>query len=298
MTTFKYILRDMGRLIVNHWVLGLLTLITAGVMFWILGITTLFSLNLENLLSRLESELVVQAYLVKDNTLNVDEIAARIQALDYVHAMKIYSPSDSLAKLQEKMGSQSKALNMLGDNPIPYNFEIHVNSASDVEPLVSALQSMPEVEDIVYAGLVVKRISALSRISSRAALAMFVLSVIITALVVYNTIHISLYSRREEIAIMYLVGATRSYIATPFVLEGTLLALLGALAAGGGIIAVYLPAVRLIHENLPFLSSSLLAENAVIWRFCALLAGFGATLGWVCSYLVVARFINAITRPE
>lgn len=298
MTTFKYILRDMWRLTRNHWVLGLLTLITAGVMFWILGITTLFSLNMENLLSRLESELVVQAYLVKDNTLNPEEIAAKIQALDYVHAMKIYSPSDSLAKLQERMGSQSKALDMLGDNPIPYNFEIHVNSASDVEPLVSELKSMPEIEDIVYAGLVVKRISALSHISSRAALAMFVLSVIITALVVYNTIHISLYSRREEIGIMYLVGATRSYIATPFVLEGTLLALLGALAAGGGIIAVYLPAVRLIHENLPFLSSSLLSENVIIWRFCALLAGFGATLGWVCSYLVVARFINAITRPE
>ena len=288
----------MWRLTRNHWVLGLLTLITAGVMFWILGITTLFSLNMENLLSRLESELVVQAYLVKDNTLNPEEIAAKIQALDYVHAMKIYSPSDSLAKLQERMGSQSKALDMLGDNPIPYNFEIHVNSASDVEPLVSELKSMPEIEDIVYAGLVVKRISALSHISSRAALAMFVLSVIITALVVYNTIHISLYSRREEIGIMYLVGATRSYIATPFVLEGTLLALLGALAAGGGIIAVYLPAVRLIHENLPFLSSSLLSENVIIWRFCALLAGFGATLGWVCSYLVVARFINAITRPE
>ena len=298
MTTFKYILRDMWRLTRNHWVLGLLTLITAGVMFWILGITTLFSLNMENLLSRLESELVVQAYLVKDNTLNVDEIAGRIQALDYVHAMKIYSPSDSLARLQERMGSQSKALDMLGDNPIPYNFEIHVNSASDVEPLVSELKAMPEIEDIVYAGLVVKRISALSHISSRAALAMFILSVIITALVVYNTIHISLYSRREEIGIMYLVGATRSYIATPFVLEGTLLALLGALAAGAGIIAVYLPAVRLIHENLPFLSSSLLSENVIIWRFCALLAGFGATLGWVCSYLVVARFINAITRPE
>ena len=60
MTTFKYILRDTWRLIVHHWVLGLLTLITAGVMLWILGVTTLFSLNLENLLTRLESELVVQ----------------------------------------------------------------------------------------------------------------------------------------------------------------------------------------------------------------------------------------------
>lgn len=298
MTTLRYVLRDMWRLIVHQWVLGLLTLITAGVMLWILGITSLLSLNMENLLAGLESELAVQAYLVKDNTLDVEAIARRIQELEYVYSIKTFSPSDSLAKLQQKMGSQSRALEMLGDNPIPYNFEIHVNSASDVEPLVEVLKAMPEVDDVVYAGLVVKRISALSRITSRAALVMFLLAVIITALVVYNTIHISLYSRREEIGIMYLVGATRAYIATPFVLEGTLLAFLGAVLAAAGIIAAYFPALELIRENLPLLTNIIITDKTVIWRFCALLAGFGATLGWVCSYLVVARFINSITRPE
>ena len=298
MTTLRYVLRDTWRLIVHHWVLGLLTLKTAGVMLWILGVTTLLSLNLENLLSRLESELAVQAYLVKDNTLDVEAIARKIQSLEYVYSIKTFSPADSLAKLQQKMGSQSRALEMLGDNPIPWNFEIHVNSAQDVEPLVDALKAMPEVDDVVYAGLVVKRISALSRISSRAALVMFILAVIITALVVYNTIHISLYSRREEIGIMYLVGATRAYIATPFVLEGTLLAMFGAVIAGAGIIGAYFPGIELIRENLPLLTNIIITDRAVIWRFCGLLAGFGATLGWVCSYLVVARFINSITRPE
>lgn len=298
MTMLRYVLRDTWRLIVHHWVLGLLTLITAGVMLWILGVTTLLSLNLENLLSRLESELAVQAYLVKDNTLDVEAIARKIQGLEYVYSIKTFSPSESLAKLQQKMGSQSRALEMLGDNPIPWNFEIHVNSAQDVEPLVEALKAMPEVEDVVYAGLVVRRISALSRISSRIALVMFILAVIITALVVYNTIHISLYSRREEIGIMYLVGATRAYIATPFVLEGTMLAFFGALIAGAGIIGAYFPGIELIRENLPLLTNIIITDRAVIWRFCGLLAGFGATLGWVCSYLVVARFINSITRPE
>ena len=298
MTTFRYILRDMFRLVVNHWVLGLLTLITAGVMMWILGFTTLFSLNLENLLSRLESELVVQAYLVKDDSIDVDEVAKKIQNLDYVYAMKVFSPADSLMKLQEKMGSQSRALDMLGENPIPFNFEIHVHKAEDVESLVKELNEMPEINDVVYAGLVVKRISALSRISSRLALIMFILSVVITALVVYNTIHISLYSRREEIGIMYLVGASRAYIATPFVLEGTLLSLLGAVCAAGGILAAYFPGAAFIQANLPFLRNSIITNQGVIFRFCVLLAGFGATLGWVCSYLIVVRFINGVTKSE
>ena len=294
MTTFKYILRDMGRLLVHHWVLGLLTLITASVMLWILGLTTLFSLNIRTFLSQLESELVVQVFLKKGS--EVERVAESIRAMPSVADLQAFSPDESLARLQMKMGSQSRALDLMGANPIPWNFKVRVRSARDVEPLVRTLMSMPDVDDVVYAGMVVQRVSALSRVAARIALLVFALSVVVTSLVVYNTIHISLYSRREEISIMYLVGATRSYIATPFVLEGTFLVLLGALIAVTGIVATYLPGIRILQENLPFLT--LASDSRLIGRFCILLTGFGATLGWVCSCIVVARFMHSATSPE
>ena len=294
MTTFKYILRDMGRLLVHHWILGLLTLITASVMLWILGLTTLFSLNIRTFLSQLESELVVQVFLKKGS--EVERVAGNIRSMPSVADLQAFSPDESLARLQMKMGSQSRALDLMGTNPIPWNFKVRVRSARDVEPLVRTLMSMPEVDDVVYAGMVVQRVSALSHVAARIALLMFALSVVVTSLVVYNTIHISLYSRREEISIMYLVGATRSYIATPFVLEGTFLVLLGALIAVTGIVATYLPGIRILQENLPFLT--LASDSRLIGRFCILLIGFGATLGWVCSCIVVARFMHSATSPE
>lgn len=294
MTTFKYILRDMGRLLIHHWVLGLLTLITASVMLWILGLTTLFSFNIRTFLSQLESELVVQVFLKKGS--EVEHVAESIRAMPSVADLQAFSPDESLARLQMKMGSQSRALDLMGANPIPWNFKVRVRSARDVEPLVRTLMSMPDVDDVVYAGMVVQRVSALSRVAARIALLVFALSVVVTSLVVYNTIHISLYSRREEISIMYLVGATRSYIATPFVLEGTFLVLLGALIAVTGIVATYLPGIRILQENLPFLT--LASDSRLIGRFCILLTGFGATLGWVCSCIVVARFMHSATSPE
>ncbi|WP_299076585.1 permease-like cell division protein FtsX [uncultured Fretibacterium sp.] len=294
MTTFKYILRDMGRLLVHHWILGLLTLITASVMLWILGLTTLFSLNIRTFLSQLESELVVQVFLKKGS--EVERVAGNIRSMPSVADLQAFSPDESLVRLQTKMGSQSRALDLMGTNPIPWNFKVRVRSARDVEPLVRTLMSMPEVDDVVYAGMVVQRVSALSHVAARIALLMFALSVVVTSLVVYNTIHISLYSRREEISIMYLVGATRSYIATPFVLEGTFLVLLGALIAVTGIVATYLPGIRILQENLPFLT--LASDSRLIGRFCILLIGFGATLGWVCSCIVVARFMHSATSPE
>ena len=294
MTTFKYILRDMGRLLVHHWVLGLLTLITASVMLWILGLTTLFSLNIRTFLSQLESELVVQVFLKKGS--EVERVAENIRAMPSVADLQAFSPDESLTRLQTKVGSQSRALDLMGTNPIPWNFKVRVRSARDVEPLVRTLMSMPDVDDVVYAGMVVQRVSALSHVAARIALLVFALSVVVTSLVVYNTIHISLYSRREEISIMYLVGATRSYIATPFVLEGTFLVLMGALIAVTGIVVTYLPGIRVLQENLPFLT--LASDSRLIGRFCFLLTGFGATLGWVCSCIVVARFMHSATSPE
>ncbi|RRD65919.1 FtsX-like permease family protein [Fretibacterium sp. OH1220_COT-178] len=284
----------MGRLIVRHWVLGLLTLVTASVMLWILGLTTLFALNIETFLTKLEGELVVQVFLKKGS--EVERVAERIRLMKSVADLQAFSPDESLAKLQAKMGSQTRALSQIGANPIPWNFKVRVRSARDVDPLVRNLMAMPEVDDVIYAGTVVQRVSALSRVASRVAMMMFALSIVVTSLVVYNTIHISLYSRREEIGIMYLVGATRSYIATPFVLQGTLLLLLGAVAAVAGLVLTYLPGIRILQENLPFLS--LANDPQLLGRFCVLLVSFGATLGWVCSCIVVARFMHAATTPQ
>jgi cell division transport system permease protein len=293
MTTFSYILRDTGRLLVRHWFLGILTLITAAVMMWILGITTLFSLNIQNLLQQLESELVVQAYVKKGS--EVMKLAESIRAMESVTSLTALSPEETLAKLEIRMGKKSDVLDLIGENPLPWNFEIHVRNAAEVPYLVRALLAMPEIDDVIYAGLVVERVTAISRVASKAAVVMFALSIMITSLVVYNTIHISLYSRREEIAIMFLVGATRSYISTPFVLEGTFLALLGSIIAVTGITSAYFPGIRLLQQSLPFLT--LVGDVRTIGQFGVLLVGFGATLGWVCSCIVVTRFMNSTTKP-
>ena len=294
MTTFNYVLRDTARLLTRHCFLGILTLVTTAAMMWILGITTLFSLNIQNLLHHLESDLVVNAYLRRNS--NVTELADTVRAMESVGSLRTVTPAEALATLEARLGSQARTLELIDDNPLPFSFEIRVRSAAEVSHLVSMLMSMSDIDDVVYSGMVVERVSAISRVASRAAMIMFVLSIIITSLVVYNTIHISLYSRQEEIGIMFLVGATRSYISTPFVLAGTFLAFIGALAAVLGITSLYVPGVRVVQENLPFLRG-LVEDSRTIGHLGLLLTGFGATLGWVCSFIVVTRFMSSVTKP-
>lgn len=299
MTTFSYILRDTMRLLTRHCFLGILTLVTTAAMMWILGITTLFSLNVQSLLRNLEGELVVFAYMRRDG--NVSYLTNAIREMETVGEVTAVCPDTAWERLRARMtdgGREggARALELLDGNPLPWSFEVRARSVADVSSLVSSLLSMPDIDDVIYSGLVVERISAISRVASRAAFTMFILSILITSLVVYNTIHISLYSRQEEIGIMFLVGATRSYISTPFVLQGTFLALLGAITAVIGITSVYLPGITLLQENLPFLRG-LIEDPHTIATLGAMLIGFGATLGWVCSFIVVTRFMSTATKP-
>jgi len=279
--------------------LGILTLVTTAAMMWILGITTLFSLNVQSLLRNLEGELVVFAYMRRDG--NVSYLTNAIREMETVGEVTAVCPDTAWERLRARMtdgGREggARALELLDGNPLPWSFEVRARSVADVSSLVSSLLSMPDIDDVIYSGLVVERISAISRVASRAAFTMFILSILITSLVVYNTIHISLYSRQEEIGIMFLVGATRSYISTPFVLQGTFLALLGAITAVIGITSVYLPGITLLQENLPFLRG-LIEDPHTIATLGAMLIGFGATLGWVCSFIVVTRFMSTATKP-
>jgi cell division transport system permease protein len=273
--------------------LGILTLITAAVMMWVLGLTTLFSMNVRNLLQRLESDLLVQAYIHRNS--DPGEIATRVRGMGNVSSVRLLSPDDALARLQSRMGNQSRVLDLIGENPLQWSLEIRVKTASEVPFLAQELMAAPEIDDVIYSGMVVERVSAISRMASRAAVSMLLLSIMITSLVVYNTIHISLYSRREEIGIMFLVGATRSYIAAPFIMEGTFLALLGSIISMLGIVSAYFPGIRLLQNNLPFLH--FVGDPNVIGQFSLLLVGFGATLGWICSCIVVMRFMSTATKP-
>jgi cell division transport system permease protein len=293
MTTLNYILRDTVRLLVRHWFLGLLTLVTAAVMMWVLGLTTLFSMNVRNLLRRLESDLLVQAYVHRDS--KAEELVPLVRGMDNVTSVRLLSPDDALTRLQSRMGNQARVLDLIGENPLQWSMEIRVKTASEVPHLARTLLAMAEIEDVIYSGMVVERVGAISRVASRAAVSMFLLSIMITSLVVFNTIHISLYSRREEIGIMFLVGATRSYIAAPFVLEGTFLALAGSVISMLGIVSAYFPGIRLLQNSLPFLH--FVGDSGVIGQFSFLLVGFGATLGWMCSCVVVMRFMSTATRP-
>ena len=164
MASFKYALRDTFRLICRHWGLSILTLITAASVLYILGFTALFALNVRHLVSRIEGGLVVQVYMKKGE--KTDDVYARVKANPTVTSVRAISPEEALDRLRAKLGNQARAVTLMGENPLPWSLEIQVQRAEHITPLVRDLVVFPSVEEVIYSGKLVERLSTISRASA------------------------------------------------------------------------------------------------------------------------------------
>ena len=293
MEAAAYIIDNAFRLLRRQWVLSLLTLFTAAAMFWLLGIISLASMNIRNLMHQLENEQQIQAHL-KENV-DVESVVDRIKNMNWVSDINTISPEQAMEKLEERLGSQSHVTKLIDGNPLTWSIYVRVRNIGDVDILVKSLNAMQEVDEVVYAGAFIKRLEKISYLANSGVVTMLILVLSITSVVIFNTIRISLFSQKDEIFIMSLVGATHGYIAYPFIFQGIIISGAGSILAVSGLVYIYSSGVAILQESLPFLP--IINEFSLLFRFYLILILFGIGLGWVCSYISVSRYIAVSTKP-
>ncbi len=294
MASFRYALRDTLRLLFRHWGLSLLTLLTAASVLYILGFAALFAMNMRYMISRIEGALVIQAYMKRGET--VDQALKLVRSSPLVSTVRVISPEEALGRLRAKLGNQAQAVTLLGENPLPWSLEIQVQRAEHITPLVRDLMVLPSIEEVLYAGKLVERLATVSRASSAVSGVILILTLLISTLVIFNTIRIAIYSRKDEIEVMLLIGATATYISLPFVLQGMMLGAGGALLAIFGLWSTYSSAIDAIRSTLAFID--IIDNRRFLTQFYFFLLAAGATTGWMCSWLAVHRFTSQSIRSR
>jgi cell division transport system permease protein len=294
MASFRYAFRDTFRLLFRHWGLSLLTLLTAASVLYILGFASLFAMNMRYMISRIEGALVVQAYMKRGET--AEQALELVRSSPLVLNVRAISPEEALERLRAKLGNQAQAVTLLGENPLPWSLEIQVQRAEHITPLVRDLMVLPSIEEVLYAGKLVERLATISRASSAVSGVILLLTLLISTLVIFNTIRIAIYSRKEEIEVMLLIGATSTYISLPFVFQGMLLGAGGALLAILGLGSTYSSAIEAVRSTLAFVD--IIDNRRILAQFYVFLFAAGATTGWMCSWLAVHRFTSQSMRSR
>ena len=270
--------------------------VTLAVALFTVGLARTAATELDRLIGSLGGEVRVTVYL--DPKARADAQAAVAAGLrQRGMAVEEVSPKAALDRLVKELGSAAESLRGLPEDPLPPWLEVRIpegrRAPEALRALAAELRALPAVTGVDYGEQAVERLHAMARALRWAGLLAFAVLVGATLIIVSATLQLAIYARREEVEIQKLVGATDRFVQAPFLLEGVVQGLAGALLAVIALSVFRQTAGPQLASLFSFLRLPTVAAGPSPWLEAAQLAAVGAALGLAGSYLAVHRFLRA-----
>jgi cell division transport system permease protein len=264
----------------------------------VLGIIITVVLNISNLsyIAQMQFD-TIQVYLEQEAAEEeIQDLGKQITTIQGIQFVEYESKEDALNKMREQWGEQGYLLEVLEDNTLPNSYIIHLDSlevAEDVVKELEEIQAMQEeeelelIEEIKYHKDIVDNMLNIATFVKNIGLGLIAILILIAMFIISNTIKITLNARKQEINIMKYVGATNWFVRWPFLIEGMVLGLIGAIIALGVVYYGYQYTFELITTKFYVMLSSYVVSvdvmmNKTIPVFSVLGVGVGA-LGSIIS---------------
>lgn len=273
--------------------------VTVGTITLALLIVSLFLLvfvNLENAAENWSERVQVTVYF--DRELNAQEQAAlrgKIMALGGVSRIGYVSRDEAFKRFVGRLRGQETLLEGVRSDILPTSFEISLKRANrdtrGVETFVASLKGIPGITEVQYGEEWVRRFNTFLNFMRMLGALLGGFLVVAVVFIVSNTIKLTIYSRRDELEVMALVGATRFFIKAPFLIEGIIQGAVGAALAVGLLWGLY---EGFLHNAGNFLTFNPAASGLAFLpiEYVGALAVAGILLGFVGSLTSLKRFIT------
>ena len=217
-------------------------------------------------------------------------IAQRIASDRRVRSVNYVPKAEGLRQLRDRLNGQIDT-SLLTMNPLPNAVRVRVKNANNVAAVADSIRKISGVASVEYAQDVVVKVLRLTDTLGKLGLGIIVALIFAAAVIISNTIRLTVYARRREIAIMQLVGATSGYVRGPFLAEGFLAGTLGALIAIGGLAVVRAEFVPKLMSTLAFIPLASIRINEP--RLILELVAAGAIVGVAGAWISVGRYLRA-----
>ncbi len=252
--TIEYYFREVAiSMIRNRWMTAA-SIGTVALSLFVLGVFLILVMNMNKMASSLESQVQISVY-INDN-LPEDgrkEIERMTREMKSVSAVEYVPREQALKILRERLGENKKILDALGEsNPLPNAFLVTVKSADDVKKTANLIGDLYGVDEVKYGQDVAANLFELTHLMRLFGVILMALLLFATIFIISNTIRLTVFARRKEIAIMKYVGATDWFIRWPFILEGVALGTIGGGVSALALRSFYAAMIDKIYESLAF----------------------------------------------
>lgn len=277
----------------------LVTLLTIGTItlaFLILSLALLIYVNLERVTESWSDRVQVTAYFSEDlSPGDLATLKAKIKAVEGTSDVQYISKDEALKRFYGRLKGQEALLEGVSPEILPSSLEIHLKKNSrdstSVSRYVERLKKIPMITEVQYGEEWVKRFSHFMNLIRFAGVLVAGFIVLAVVFIVANTIKLTIYARKDELDLMGLVGATRLFIKVPYLIEGVVQGVIGAILAILVLLGVYLAFLN----NADFFFSFNTMEAGFLFlpvTYLVALVFGGAALGFLGSLASLKRFIS------
>jgi cell division transport system permease protein len=259
-------------------------LFAVGVLAGVLG-------GAERLLASWAGEVRISAYLAPGTDLSAATTAVAAAAPGReVHAVPA---SAALRQLSQELGDQAHVLDGVGPGVVPDAVDVLAPgiSLAGARALAAQLRTLPGVADVDFGNAWLEKLETLVSRARLAAVGLFAVLAVATAVLVGNTLRLAVFARREEIEILKLVGATDAFVSTPFLIEGLLQGVAGGALAVLALVALHAGLAPRLRAAVGVVGALRLSDTLPPALALGLL-GAGAAVGMLGSALAVLRSLR------
>ncbi len=313
-SSFRYLVKE-G--IKNTWTNRLMTIASVGVLvacMVIIGLAVMISENINMAMGNLEQQNVVMAYMkdrpwalylensdgktpneaeyvIKDQE-DIDNLIGKIKGLDNVEKVEFVSSEEGLKQTTEDMlEGQEQFFNFLNEedgNPMPSAAKVTMKDMEKFDKTVEKIENLEGVAVVRSNSDLAGKLSAIENGIAVAGIWIIAILMIISLVIVSNTIRVTMYTRKLEISIMKAVGATDTFVRLPFVVEGMVIGIVSALFAEGILYCCY----RIATETIVKTFGGVIPFDDMWLALLILFLGIGIISGVIGSLIMISKYLR------
>ncbi|MBR6652344.1 MAG: permease-like cell division protein FtsX, partial [Anaerotignum sp.] len=256
-STIKYFFRESFSGLKKNMLMTMASMVAVAACISILSFSYCVGSNLQYMLDQMEDSIGISVFLKGELTgEEIEKMKEEIGQIDHVEGVEYISPADALDDLKQDWGAEEDIFIGLDEenNPLSHSFQISLDKIENQNGVLTALENVDGIDNVRHGQTETELLMKANKIFSAASVVVMVLLGVISIMIITNTIRISVVNRRIEINIMKYVGATDWFIRWPFIIEGIIIGLVGAVVPLVIGFPIYAKITSAIFEYLPMIT--------------------------------------------
>lgn len=295
LNSWKYAFKQAFKQVFRNRAMSAASMFSITAMLLILGMFFILVVNVNMVSETAKKQFdTIQVFLLDETTYEEASVMlANLNRMDGVSEATYLSDEEAMNQWKIKWGDNAYLLDSLDENPLPNSLIIKVSRLEAADSVVTQVKTYKGIEDIKYYKDTVDQLMKITGFVQIGALVVILFLIIVSVVVVSNTVKLTVLAREREISIMKYVGATNWFIRGPFLIEGILIGILSALGSAGIISYIYYKISELIGPDVfVMLSTTMVPGDFLVSHLILIFLALGISIGACGSIISMRRFLD------